>query len=194
VVTRRLIELMGGEIGVTSLQGLGSTFWVDLQLAIAPSPVVDVRGNVVAHPVPSTESVAPLPALLYVEDNPANLRVMQEFIAQRGDLRLLSAGSAQLGLALARMHRPRVIVLDLNLPDFGGRAVLELLRRDKQLSAIPVIAVTANATAAEVAQGLAAGFFRYITKPVNLAGLTEAVESALRHADGRRGAAGEPGS
>lgn len=178
VVTKRLVELMGGEIGVTSTVGVGSVFWIELRLAEAPQAIMDVQGTRVPNPVPVADGKEALPTILYVEDNPANLRLMEELIQLRGGFRLLTAGNAHLGLALARVHRPRIILLDLNLPDLDGEAVLEVLRRDARMAHIPVIAVTASAMPGEISRGLAKGFFRYVTKPVDLASLGNAIESA----------------
>lgn len=104
---------------------------------------------------------------------------MTEIIGLRGDVRLISAPDAQLGLELARAHRPQLILMDLNLPGLSGRDALGVLRSDPQTAAIPVIAVTANAMARDVAQGRAAGFFDYVTKPIEVERLNRAIDKAL---------------
>jgi CheY-like chemotaxis protein len=129
--------------------------------------------------------VAPLPdvarlrTLLYVEDNPANLKLVEQLIARRPDLRLLSAGDALYGIALARAERPDVILMDINLPGMSGFEALTLLRDDPLTSHIPVIALSANAMPRDVTRGLMAGFFRYLTKPINVHEFFETLAEAL---------------
>jgi signal transduction histidine kinase/CheY-like chemotaxis protein len=180
VVTKRLVELMGGKIGVNSTVGTGSEFWIELKQAHAPAaagvPEADREPLPVLHAVPSEAQV---PLLLYVEDNPANLRLVEEIVAFRGDLRMLSAPDAQLGIELARAHLPQLILMDINLPGLSGTDAQGILRHDPLTAHIPVIALTANAMPRDRARGLAAGFFQYITKPINLGKLNEAIDSAL---------------
>jgi CheY-like chemotaxis protein len=185
VVTKRLVELMGGEIGVSSSPGVGSVFWIELA---ATSPLAS------AMPEGSQEPHAAAPAaplegephlLLYVEDNPANLRLVEEIVRFRPDLRLLSAPDGHIGLQLARAHRPEVILMDLNLPGMSGIEVLRQLRTDPETAAIPVIALTANAMPRDIERGRAAGFHRYLTKPIDIDKFTEAIDSTLAHLQGR---------
>jgi CheY-like chemotaxis protein len=127
--------------------------------------------------------------VLYVEDNPANLRLVQEIVRPRADLRLLSAPDARLGIELARSHKPDIILMDLNLPGMSGTQALRVLREDPETAAIPVIALSANAMPRDVERGLAAGFFRYLTKPIDIAMFNEAIDSTLariraRHEEG----------
>ncbi len=182
VVTKRLVELMGGRIGVRSTPGVGSEFWIELQPAQGGGPAPEaerVPALPVATPVPH------MPLLLYVEDNPANLRLVEEIVAFRGDLRMLSAPDAQLGIELARAHGPQVILMDINLPGLSGTDARALLAADPATRHIPVIAVTANAMPRERAQGLAAGFLQYITKPIDVTRLNEAIDAALAAAKAR---------
>jgi len=183
VVTKRLVELMGGEIGVTSSPGVGSVFWIELGstaprtsgLAERAAPDADVPA------APESESEPRL--LLYVEDNPANLRLVEEIVAFRRDLRLLSAHDGHIGLQLARAHRPEIILMDLNLPGMSGFEVLRQLRADPETASIPVIALTANAMPRDIERGMAAGFHRYLTKPIDIEKFTEAINSTLAHED-----------
>jgi signal transduction histidine kinase/CheY-like chemotaxis protein len=179
VVTKRLVELMGGEIGVSSSPGVGSVFWIDLDTtAPLASPVAEG-----VPPALAREHVAGAPGephlLLYVEDNPANLKLVEEIVRFRPDLRLLAAPDGQLGLSLARAHLPEIILMDLNLPGMSGMDVLKELRDDPRTAAIPVIALTANAMPRDIERGLAAGFFRYLTKPIDIEKFTEAIDSTL---------------
>ena len=121
--------------------------------------------------------------LLHVEDNPQNRKLVEQIIARRSDLRLLTAADASNGLELARTHRPGVILMDINLPDMSGFKALEVLRSDPATAHTPVIALSGNAMPLNVASGLEAGFFRYLTKPLDLAEFSDALDAALQIAD-----------
>jgi signal transduction histidine kinase/CheY-like chemotaxis protein len=178
VVTRRLVGLMGGEIGVESSPGAGSTFWIELARA-EPAAAAPADGDAAGTaPAPAPGGGAPY-TLLYVEDNPANLRLVQEIARFRPGLRLLAASDGIAGLAQAREALPDVILMDLNLPGLGGFEVLAQLRRDPATAAIPVIALSANAMQQDIERGLAAGFARYLTKPVDIDKFNEAIDGAL---------------
>jgi len=180
VVTKKLVELMGGTIGVSSAVGTGSVFFIELRstspaAAAAPSP----EGAQTHATVAANASEAEVPTLLYVEDNPANLKLVEEMVRFRADVRLLAAPDARLGIELARAHRPRAILMDIHLPGMSGEDALKILREDRRTADIPVIAITADAMPRAIARGLATGFFRYLTKPLMLDAFTEAVDSAL---------------
>jgi signal transduction histidine kinase len=182
VVTKHLVELMGGEIGVTSAPGTGSLFWIELLSAV---PVADAPPT--EAPVPAS---APASAnagrdssqaiVLCVEDNPASLYLIQQALSARKDIRLITASNGQTGIEMARAHLPDVILMDNNMPVLTGSAAQAILRGDPRTAGIPVIAISANAMPGAIAAGTAAGFFRYLTKPVDLPALMEAIESALR--------------
>jgi signal transduction histidine kinase/ActR/RegA family two-component response regulator len=182
VVTKRLVELMGGEIGVRSCPGVGSMFWIELDTTAPLAPPAAVaaadRRQGAAEGQPLLHQGEPH-LILYVEDNPANLRLVQEIVRFRPDLRLLSAPDGHAGLALARRYLPRIILMDLNLPGMSGIDVLEQLRANPQTAHIPVIALTANAMARDIERGQAAGFNRYLTKPIDIDKFTEAINSTL---------------
>ena len=183
VVTRRLVELMGGEIGVTSSVGVGTVFWIELVLTEplasalpAGAPLAPLR----AEPAPEPLATH---TLLYVEDNPANLKLVEEIVRFRPDLRLLSAPDGHLGIALAKAHLPDVILMDLNLPCVSGTDALKEIKSDPRTAHIPVIALTANAMPRDIERGLANGFYRYLTKPINIVEFTEAIDSTLALVD-----------
>ncbi|HJV03303.1 MAG TPA: ATP-binding protein [Burkholderiaceae bacterium] len=186
VVTKRLVELMGGAIGVSSSAGVGSMFWIELQATepLAP-PQQDEAARALAG-VPAGAEAAGQATLLYVEDNPANLKLVEEILRYRPDLRLLSAPDGHLGIELARAHRPDLILMDINLPCVSGFDALQLLRADPATAHIPVIALTANAMPRDVEKGLAMGFFRYLVKPINIDEFTEAINATLAHLASRR--------
>ena len=177
VVTKRLVELMGGTIGVTSSQGVGSMFWIELQSTEPVPSRVDAHAE---RPGEHHRHQAGEPAtVLYVEDNPANLKLVEEIISFRPDLKLISAPDGHLGLELARAHQPDIILMDINLPGLNGIEAVKLLANDPRTAHIPVIALTANAMPRDVEKGLAAGFFRYLIKPINIDEFTEAINSTM---------------
>jgi len=182
VVTRRLVELMGGEIGVTSSPGVGSMFWIDLAVAAADG-AAPAAAPAVRDGAASVAAGAGAPArphtVLYVEDNPANLKLVQEIVRFRPDLHLVSAPDGHFGLSLARSQRPDVILMDLNLPGLSGLEVLAQLRREPETARIPAIAVSANAMPADIDRALAAGFARYLTKPIDIGQFNEAIDAML---------------
>ena len=186
VVTKRLVELMGGTIAVKSTAGVGCVFSIELKAAAqvqAPvaAPASSEAAGVATRVAPEIDAARPL--VLHVEDNPANLRLVREILDLRGDLRQISAPDARLGIDLARAHLPQIILLDINLPGLSGLEALALLRADPATARIPVVAITANAMAGDVSRGLAAGFFRYVTKPIDMARLNDAVDAALAAAE-----------
>jgi PAS domain S-box-containing protein len=182
VVSKRLVELMEGVIGVESTVGSGSVFWIELP-STAPLTLPASEESVV--PEASVLMPAGMRTLLYVEDNPANLKLVERLIARRNDLRLLSAIDGNRGVELARTYLPDVILMDINLPGISGTEALAILRSDKTTAHIPVIALSANAMPRDIQKGLVAGFFRYLTKPIKVSEFMEALNVALAFADKR---------
>jgi CheY-like chemotaxis protein len=111
------------------------------------------------------------------------MQLVEQLIARRPDLRLLSAGDAILGIALARTHQPKVILMDINLPGMSGIQALEILREDPLTAHIPVLAISANAMPHDIKKGLEAGFFRYLTKPIKVIEFMDALDMALKLAE-----------
>jgi len=148
--------------------------------------VADEPDQVAAH------TSSPQRLLLYVEDNPANMALVEQLIARRSDLKLLTAIDGHLGIQLARAHQPDVILMDINLPGISGYGALKILREDPATAHIPVMAVSANAVPRDIARGMEAGFFRYLTKPIKVTEFMGALDVALQHA-AQHGLSEQPG-
>jgi PAS domain S-box-containing protein len=187
VMSKRLVELMGGAIGAESTVGLGSVFWFELNSA-APQLEIDLA-KPAAIAQAQVQQGARLRTLLYVEDNPANLKLVEQLIARRADMRLLSARDGNLGIQLARINQPEVILMDINLPGISGIEALKILREDPATAHIPVIALSANAMPRDIEKGLQAGFFRYLTKPIKINEFIDTLEVALEFAEQAAGQA-----
>ena len=177
-LSRYLVHAMGGEIGVESVPGQGSTFWIRMDrvtsVAMAtgsPMPAVT------ALPTPSVHAVDR--TVLYIEDNPVNVVLMEAMLARLPGVHTLVASLPQRGIEMARSELPDLVLLDIQLPGMNGFEVLEHLKADARTLAIPVIAVSANAMPADVDAGRAAGFVDYLTKPLDLERLLAAVRQAL---------------
>jgi len=183
VVTRQLVELMGGTIGVESSVGVGSVFWVEFSASNAPELLIDNNDELVLERRKvAARDPSEQPTLLYVEDNPANLALVEQLIARRGDVKLLTAIDGILGVELARAYLPDVILMDINLPGISGYGALRILSEDPATAHIPVLALSANAVPRDIEKGLEAGFFRYLTKPIRVREFMEALDVALDHA------------
>jgi CheY-like chemotaxis protein len=185
VMSKRLVEAMGGVIGVESLVGQGCVFWIELALvgapqaigaAIEPARIVpaQVRGDALLHTV------------LYVEDNPANLMLVEDLVARRPDIRFLSARDGRTGIEMARASMPDVILMDINLPGISGIQALRILAEDPVTAHIPVVALSANAMPRDIEKGLQAGFFRYLTKPIKVDEFMSTLDVALKFARAER--------
>ena len=181
VVSKRLIELMGGAIGAMSTVGVGSIFWIELDAADAPE-LEPGFARLGPPPPPGPETGAPRQTLLCVEDNPANLLLVEKLIARRPHIRLLSAKDGEQGIALARSEQPDVILMDINLPGMSGTQALRALAGHPITARMPVIALSANAMARDIEKGLEAGFFRYLTKPIKVDEFMQTLDAAMKAA------------
>jgi PAS domain S-box-containing protein len=182
VVCKRLIESMGGSIGVESTVGQGSVFWIELART-REVVVADLNDHDASQAKASQSSASKSKTLLYVEDNPANLMLVEDLIVRRPDIRLLSARDGLEGLEMARLYRPNLILMDINLPGISGISVLRQLAADPLTSHIPVVALSANAMPRDIEKGLKAGFYRYLTKPIKVRAFMDTLDQALFYAE-----------
>jgi CheY-like chemotaxis protein/two-component sensor histidine kinase len=180
VITRRLTELMGGTLTVTSRSGQGSTFTLTLPSA--------VQGDG-PPPQPGQTPAAPYRQRLvhYVEDNETNIEVMRGVLAQRSQVVLQTSTLALDGLGAIRRERPDLILLDMQLPDISGLELLRHLKQDDDVAGIPVIVVSADATPGQMEQALTLGALHYVTKPLEVAAFLSLVDQALEGVDTRWG-------
>ncbi|MEQ1684030.1 MAG: PAS-domain containing protein [Burkholderiaceae bacterium] len=177
-LSKHLMDAMGGEIGLDSEVGVGSTFW--LRLPHADGPALPGRGELLVAPLPGDRlPPARLRKVLYIEDNPVNVLLMEAMLGRVAGLQMISAPLPTLGLQMVVDERPDLVLLDIQLPGMDGYEVLRRLRLTEAGRQVPVIAVSANAMAHDVEHGLAAGFVRYLTKPLDMLELMAAVEAAL---------------
>ncbi len=190
-LSKRLLEAMGGEIGVDSEPGIGSTFWFLIARAVLESPLPAdpdrAEGGEGQGPPttagddlpPETSHAFPARAVLYIEDNPANLALVRRLLRGRPEIRLVDATSGEAGLELALASPPELILLDINLPGDDGFSILRQLKANPVTAHIPVVAVTANAMLRDVALGLQSGFADYLTKPLDVRHLLHVVDRLL---------------
>src|SRR5207248_2345424 len=175
-LSARIMHAMGGGIGASSQMGRGSTFWVDLPRAEPPSAKVPETDN--AEPVPELKSAQGKRTILYIEDNLSNLNLVQEILRQQPQVELLSAMQGRLGLDLARKHSPDLILLDVHLPDLDGWDVFSQLQVEEATRKIPVIVLSADATARQIQQFMTAGARDYLTKPLDVARFSRVIEES----------------
>jgi signal transduction histidine kinase/CheY-like chemotaxis protein len=178
-LSKRLTELMHGEIGVESTPGSGSTFWVRLPIADGRAEDADEAAATASEDQVGRPDSHKQWDILCIEDNPANLRLVERILGRRQNIRLLTAGTPGLGLELAMAHHPALILLDINLPDMDGYDVMKCLRENPATRDIPVVAVSANAMPKDLARGKAAGFADYLTKPLAVDRLLRVVDDAI---------------
>ena len=186
VMTKRLVGLMGGTIHVESAVGSGSTFWIEMRLTRAQTPSLVVAsapdraaGSAPVNLAASLKSDTPVHTLLYIEDDPANLLLIESLMGCRPDIHMLSAQNGAQGLALAKAHLPDVILTDIHLPGLSGIELLKILQDDPATRHIPVVALSANAIPSDIDKGLAAGFYRYLTKPIKIDVFMATLDEAL---------------
>lgn len=166
VITKQLLELMGGSLEVQSQPGQGSTFSVTLQRA---AENMRVSGSTGIDPMddPAPDPSTPVRTVVYIEDDAVNQKVLERALKRRPHLQLASATTPEAGLALVKSLKPALVLLDINLPGMTGFKLLEILRQDPATRSIPVIAVTANVMTDDIERGRKSGFDEYLTKPID---------------------------
>jgi PAS domain S-box-containing protein len=162
-LTKRLIEAMDGELAVESELGRGTRFW--FELAVVPAPLARRRTPGEERPAPATWIPGPARTIIYIEDNPSNVKLVETILARRPEVTLLVAAQGGLGLELVREHKPSLVLLDLNLPDISGAEVLRRIRSEPAIAEIPVVMLSADATPGQVERLRRAGANEYLTKP-----------------------------
>ncbi|MGZ4989479.1 MAG: PAS domain S-box protein, partial [Methylobacter sp.] len=177
-ISRRLMKMMGGAIDLESREGSGSTFWVELP-QVASDPDIRSNGSGQARTSEAASGDECRYTVLYVEDNPANLRLIAQILNRNPQLRLITAHTPELGLELVSAHHPDLVLLDINLPGMDGYQVLSVLRSLNSVKKMPVVAISANATPRDIERGIAAGFDEYITKPVDVRHFLETVNRLI---------------
>jgi PAS domain S-box-containing protein len=178
-VTRQLMKLMGGRVGFDSLEGRGSTFWIELPLSEKSAEDAPLSDGPAENS--GGKKIAGLSAtVLYVEDNPANVQLIETLADRIDGFELICAGNAEDGLGLAESKVPDVILMDINLPGMSGIEALKRLRQNGKTENIPVIALTATATKKDIEKGMEAGFDEYLTKPFQVEAITAALERVLK--------------
>jgi PAS domain S-box-containing protein len=175
VLARALAEAMRGEMGVESEVGAGSTFWIELPRSASP---LAGSAAISARPAPTVAAASPK-TVLYVEDNPSNLRLVERVLASRPQVHLLTAVQGRVGIQLAEETRPDLVLLDVNLPDIPGDEVYRLLRSDPTLADVPVVVVSADAMGAQVRRFLDLGVREYLTKPIDVKRLLRIIDECL---------------
>jgi CheY-like chemotaxis protein/nitrogen-specific signal transduction histidine kinase len=175
VVTKQLVELMGGKISVVSSIGVGSEFCIELIRDITPQLAT---GNTLPTER-AQQDIGSLRTLLYVEDNPANLMLVEQIIEGHPLMRMLSAHDGNTGIRLALEQLPDIVLMDINLPGISGMEAMKILRKNASTAHIPIVALSANAMLRDIEKGLEAGFFRYLTKPIKINEFMNALDDAL---------------
>lgn len=184
VMSKRLIELMGGFIGVESSLNVGSTFWFELEQISELDKTSNLSHSQTNEAAASRQSTPLFSSVqgtvLYVEDNPVARELMQKLFASRlPNFRLLCASDGMQGVYFSQVMMPDVILMDIHLPGLNGIELLKRIQNDSVTTKIPVIALSAYARPKDISLGMEAGFFRYLTKPIKLNALVEALEEAL---------------
>ena len=178
VVTKRLAELMEGVLGVESTVGVGSVFWCELAETSAPQVSVhDKEADV--YTAPQVLTGAKVRTVLYVEDNPANLELVEQIISRHSNIKLLTAINGSIGIEVAVASQPDVILMDINLPGISGFEAMKILHDNMATAHIPIVALSANAMPRDIERGIEAGFYRYLTKPIKVKEFMDTLNAAL---------------
>ena len=176
-ISKKLIEMMSGRIGFSTEAGKGTTFWIEIPKGEAPETEQEKTGELTELFRKQEQAVRN--TVLYIEDNPSNLRLVEEIISKQPGIKLIPAQTASVGLELAEVHRPDLLILDLNLPELDGFGVLEKMKTTEWGKNIPAVAISANAMPHDIKKGKQAGFSEYLTKPLDVVRFIEILEKLL---------------
>lgn len=180
-ICRRLVELMSGTIGVESTEGEGSTFWIELPASTSPDLAEKLENSMTTEPTSSGHASSNTDhgpfSILYVEDNPTNIRLMEQIIDLVSNAELNSTYTAENALELIAENKPDLILMDINLPGMNGIQALNRLKASPDTNTIPVIAISADAIPESIQRGLEAGFHAYLTKPIRVDEILDIIDS-----------------
>jgi CheY-like chemotaxis protein len=169
------MEAIGGAIGVESTVGSGSTFWIELPNVMAPKSSVSRTSPPLALKAASEASST----VLYIEDDVANVQLVERLLMQRPNINLITSLLGGMGVELAHQYRPDLILLDVHLTDIHGFEVLERLQADSRTVDIPVVVLSADATTWQRRRFRNAGVYDYLSKPLDLQQLLDVIDQHL---------------
>lgn len=172
VITKQLVEMMHGRLDFKSAEGVGTEFWIDLPVASEWNQQQKEIIKSVDY-VPTQLAFFEKKNVLYIEDNPTNVRLLQQFFERHDNLTLDVAEEPFIGIYKARSTQPDLIILDINLPGMDGFEAMNVLQNDPMTRHIPVVGLSANAMPYDIERGIKSGFFEYLTKPVDMNHLIE---------------------
>jgi CheY-like chemotaxis protein len=186
-ISKKLAEMMNGSIGFTSEYGTGSTFWVEFPISGSSDRRHPVSGSRV-HDQPANQTEEPdrsekAHLILYIEDNPVNMLLIEKILERQKGFRMLGVSNAEMGIELARERRPEVILMDINLPGMNGYEAVKELKKYKETADIPVIAVSANVMATDIEKGRREGFSDYLVKPLDIDQLMVTINRHVKKRD-----------
>lgn len=176
-LTKRLVEAMNGIIGVESVAGKGSIFWVEMPTT--QMPTISTR-DLVTVPISGLDIPGQTATILYVEDNLSNIRLVERILEHRQGIKLLTCMQGRMALEISRDHQPDIILLDIHLPDMTGQEVLESIKADPMTKSIPVVIISADASAGTLERLMEAGANGYLTKPIEVRRFLRMLDDTLK--------------